>query len=111
MNSYIHILVLTVLCGISMSCADDSLLTCTTTEKRTQYVYCHMETLCDSEGGWTRLAHIDMTDPSSENCPGGLRLYDVDGVRACGRPVSGGGSCHSVKYSSHGIQYNQVWKS
>ena len=98
MNSYIHILVLTVLCGISMSCADDSLpstLTCTatcpsvpisceeikekipqspsgvyliaTTEKRTQYVYCHTETLCDSEGGWTRLAHIDMTDPSSEN--------------------------------------------
>ena len=78
-----------------------------TSEKKTQYVYCHMETLCDSDGGWTRLAHIDMTDPG-ENCPGGLRLYDANEVRACGRPVSGGGSCHSIKYPSHGVRYNQV---
>ena len=47
-----------------------------------------------------------MTDPT-ENCPGGLRLYNVDGVRACGRPNSGGGS-YSVKYSSHGIKYTQI---
>ena len=78
-----------------------------TSEKKTQYVYCHMETLCDSDGGWTRLAHIDMTD-RAENCPGGLRLYDVNEVRACGRPVSGGGSCHSIEYPSHSVRYNQV---
>ena len=76
-------------------------------EKEMQNVYCNMETLCDSDGGWTRLAHINMTDPA-ENCPGGLRLYDVDKVRACGRPVNGGGSCHSIKYPSHSVRYNQV---
>ena len=48
-------------------------------EKETQNVYCNMETLCDSDGGWTRLAHINMTDPA-ENCPSGLRLYDVNEV-------------------------------
>ncbi len=67
----------------------------------------HMNTLCGSDGGWTRLAHINMTDPA-ENCPGGLRLYDVNGVRACGRPVTGSGSCHSIQYPSNGVQYNQV---
>ena len=77
-------------------------------EEKTQYVYCRMDTLCDSDGGWTRLANIDMTDPN-ESCPGGLRLYNADGVRACGRPNSGGGSCHSVKYSSRGIEYTQVY--
>ncbi len=67
----------------------------------------HMNTLCGSDGGWTRLAHINMTD-RMEDCPGGLRLYDVNGVRACGRPVTGSGSCHSIQYPSNGIQYNQV---
>ena len=76
-------------------------------EKMIQYVHCYMDTLCNSDGGWTRLASIDMTDPA-EKCPGGLRLYHVDEKRACGRPVSGGGSCHSIKYPSYGVRYNQV---
>ncbi len=78
-----------------------------TSEKKTKYVYCQMDTLCDSDGGWTRLAHINMTDPA-ENCPNGLRLYETNGVRACGRPVTGSGSCHSIKYPSNGVQYTQV---
>ncbi len=78
-----------------------------TSEKKTKYVYCHMDTLCGSDGGWTRLANIDMTDPA-ENCPSELRLYDVNEVRACGRPVTGSGSCPSIQYPSNGIQYNQV---
>ena len=76
-------------------------------EKKTQYVYCHMESLCGSDEGWTRLAHIDMT-ATTEGCPGGLRLYEVNGVRACGRPVTGSGSCHSIQYPSHGIRYSEV---
>ncbi len=72
-----------------------------------KYVYCYMDTLCGSDGGWTRLAHVNMTNPA-ENCPGGLRLFDVNGVRACGRPVTGSASCHSIKYPSNGVQYNQV---
>ena len=73
----------------------------------TQYVYCNMEELCGSGGGWTRLAYLDMTD-STENCPSGFRLYQSGGVRACGRATSNGGSCVSVQFPSNGISYSQV---
>ena len=73
----------------------------------TQYVYCHMEELCGSEEGWTRLAYLNMSDSSVE-CPCGFRLYESGGVRTCGRPVSSVGSCVSVKFSSNGISYSEV---
>ena len=73
----------------------------------TQYVYCYMEELCGSNEGWTRLAYLNMSDPSVE-CPSGFRLYESGGVRACGRPVSSGGSCASVKFPSNGIAYSEV---
>ncbi len=76
-------------------------------EKKTDYVYCHMETLCGADGGWTRLAHLDMTD-TTESCPNGWRLYEEDGVRACGRTSSGGGSCSSVQYPSNGVRYTEI---
>ena len=69
--------------------------------------YCNMETLCGSEGGWTRLAYLNMTD-TTQNCPSGLTLYQFDGVRACGRPASNIGSCASVQFPSNGISYSQV---
>ena len=53
----------------------------------TFYVYCYMEELCGSDEGWTRLAHLDISD-SSEEFPSGFRLYESGGVRACGRPVA-----------------------
>ena len=71
------------------------------------YVYCNMEELCGSGGGWTRLAYLDMSD-STQNCPSGFRLYQSGGVRACGRPVSSKGSCTSVQFPSNGISYSQV---
>ena len=46
-------------------------------------VYCCMEELCNSTGGWMRVAYLNMTD-SSEKCPDGFRLYSENGVRACG---------------------------
>ena len=52
-----------------------------------------MKELCSIEGGWTRLAYLDMSDPTM-SCPG-FRLYETGGVRACGRPV-GGPSCVSI---------------
>ena len=73
----------------------------------TQYVYCNMEELCGSGGGWTRLAYLDMTD-STENCPFRFRLYQSGGVRACGRATSSVGSCVSVQFPSNGISYSQV---
>ena len=72
-----------------------------------QRVYCNMEELCGSGGGWTRLAYLDMTE-STENCPSGFKLYQSGGVKACGRATSSGGSCTSVKFPSNGISYSQV---
>ena len=72
----------------------------------TYNAYCNMEELCGSEGGWTRLAYLNMSD-ATQNCPG-FRLYQSGGVRACGRPVSNSGSCVSVQFPSNGISYSQI---
>ena len=77
------------------------------TESQPSYVYCHMEELCSSGGGWTRIAYLNMSDCSA-NCPPGFRLYQSGGVRACGRPSFGNFSCQSVKFPSYGISYTQV---
>ena len=72
------------------------------------YVYCHMGELCGTERGWARLAYLDMSD-STENCPTGFKLYESNGVRACGRANSSSvGSCQSVQFPSNGIRYSQV---
>ena len=63
--------------------------------------------MCGSDEGWTRVAYLDMSDPS-EVCPTGFRLYESNGVRACGRPDSSVGSCQSVQFPSNGISYSQV---
>ena len=72
-----------------------------------RHVYCHMGTLCSSGGGWMRIAYLNMTD-SSEKCPDGFQLYSKNGVRACGRPVSSGGSCVGMTFPSGNIDYSQV---
>ena len=61
-----------------------------------RHVYCEMGQVCGSNG-WTRMAYFNMSDPTEE-CPSGFRLYSQNGVsvRACGRPVTSGGSCLSV---------------
>ena len=44
----------------------------TTTNTSTALVYCDMEgTNCGGEGGWTRVAYVNMTQPGA-NCPHGL---------------------------------------
>ena len=74
---------------------------------KTNLAYCHMGELCGTEGGWTRLAYLDMSD-SMQKCPTEFRLYESDGVRACGRATNDGGSCQSVRFPSNGISYSQV---
>ena len=69
-------------------------------------VYCNMEG-CDGEGGWTRVAYLNMSDPSQQ-CPTELRLYNQGGVRACGKQISSGGNCDSITFSTNGISYSQV---
>ena len=72
-----------------------------------RHVYCQMEQVCGSSSGWTRVAYLNMSDPTEE-CPSGFRLYNQNGVRACGRPVTSGGSCLSVRFPSYSISYSQV---
>ena len=67
-------------------------------------VYCNMDELCGSRGGWTRLAYLDMSN-STQSCPSGFKLHQSGGVRACGRPDDG---CVSVTFPSNGISYSQV---
>ena len=43
-----------------------------------------MEDLCNADGGWTRIAYLNMSDPH-EQCPSGFKLYNQNGIRACGR--------------------------
>ena len=69
-------------------------------------VYCNMANLCNLEGGWMRIANLNMTQATS--CPTEFRLYTNGGVRACGRPVTSSGSCVGKIFSSSGIEYSQV---
>ena len=70
----------------------------------TRQVYCHMGKLCGSDEGWTRIAYLNMSN-EEKKCPDGLKLYEVNGVRACGRPSS---ECASVKFPFEGINYSEV---
>ena len=72
----------------------------------TASVYCNMEG-CDGEGGWTRVAYLNMSDPSQQ-CPTDFRLYNESEVRACGRQNSLVGGCNSVTFSTYDISYSQV---
>ena len=69
-------------------------------------VYCNMENLCNLEGGWMRIANLDMKQTTS--CPTGFRLYTNGSVRACGRYNTSSGSCVGKIFSSSGIKYSQV---
>ena len=72
-------------------------------------VYCHMDTLCGSEGPWTRVAYLDMTY-ASESCPPGFKLhiYKNETTRVCGRQKSTTGSCQSAYFSTNNMSYSQV---
>ena len=62
--------------------------------------------LCGSTG-WTRVAYLDMTHPS-ESCPSAFSEINENGVRACRRKYSNGGSCNSLTFSTHALSYSEV---
>ena len=101
-------------CAPLMSCSDilnnggaaSGYYNITLANGSTASVYCNMEG-CGGEGGWTRVAYLNMSDPSQQ-CPTELSPYDVDGVRACGRWASSVGNCDSITFSTDGISYSQV---
>ena len=58
------------------------------------------------DGLWQRIAYLNMSNPQ-EQCPPAWRLYNTNGVRACGRPVTSQPSCPGVIYTI-GRQYHRV---
>ena len=70
-------------------------------------VYCHMEELCGSDEGWMRVAYLNMSDPT-EDCPPGFRLYEENGIRACGRPETTTGYCQPAVFPASHISYTEV---
>ena len=70
-----------------------------------EQMYCAMNlTRCgNTTGGWTRVAHIDMTSPEG-TCPSPLET--ITSPRSCSR--SGGAGCSSVSYTTFGVPFTQV---
>ena len=73
----------------------------------TRHVYCHMEELCGSDEGWMRVSYLNMSDPT-EDCPPGFRLYEENGIRACGRPETTTGYCQAAVFPTSHINYTEV---
>ena len=69
-------------------------------------VYCDMEeTNCGGEGGWTRVAYVNMSQ-SGATCPRGLTQKQFSGLTLCSRNNSAG--CQSTAFSTLGLNYSQV---
>ena len=62
---------------------------------------------CDGEGGWTRVAYLNMTEPNA-TCPTGLILQEYNDIDhpLCGRDDRAG--CNSANFSSTGLMYSKV---
>ena len=70
-------------------------------------VYCDMEgTNCGGEGGWTRVAFVNMTKPGA-TCPQGLDQKMFDGSSYCGRFVNSSAGCVSAVVDNI-ISYQKV---
>ena len=62
---------------------------------------------CDGEGGWTRVAYLNMTEPNA-TCPAGLiqQEYNNTDHPLCGTDNKVG--CNSAIFSSTGLMYSKV---
>ena len=71
-------------------------------------VYCDMEgTNCGREGGWTRVAYVNMS-LSGSTCPQGLTQRNFSGLTLCGRNNASSGGCQGTVFSTLGLSYSQV---
>ena len=74
----------------------------------TGYIFCDMEGLnCDQQGGWTRIAYLNMTQPGAI-CPEGLRARNYNNLdhQLCSK-IGDEGGCSSVYYPSP-VSYTKV---
>ena len=68
-------------------------------------VYCDMEgTNCGGQGGWTRIAYLNMSQ-SEATCPQGLTQMITSGVTYCQNSNVG---CQGTTFSSLGLNYTRV---
>ena len=70
--------------------------------------FCDMEGInCDQQGGWTRIAYLNTTQPEAV-CPEGLRARSYGNLdhQLCSK-IGNGGGCSSVYYSSL-VNYTKV---
>ena len=74
-------------------------------------VYCDMEgENCGGEGGWMRVAYVDMTQSGSQ-CPEGLNQVELQGSNYCGRFLCSD-KCVSTIFETYNVDiYTSVWKS
>ena len=73
-------------------------------------VYCDMEGInCDEEGGWTRVAYLNTTEPGT-TCPSGLRQTGYININhdVCGRPNPSSAGCDSTFFSTYSINYTKI---
>ena len=62
-----------------------------------------------SVGGWSRVAYLNMTDPTHQ-CPPAWREI-TEPVRTCGRnnkTLRAGGGCSSVSFSTYNISFSHI---
>ena len=72
--------------------------------------YCDMEGInCDEEGGWTRVAYLNMTEPGA-TCPSVLRQAGYININhdVCGRPTPSSAGCDSTFFSTYSINYTRI---
>ena len=67
--------------------------------------YCDFSANCGSTRGWTRVAFINITDPTVQ-CPTAFRQI-TSPIRACGRSTNTSG-CDFATLSTSGLQYSRV---
>ena len=68
-------------------------------------VYCDMEgTNCGGQGGWMRVAHVNMSQ-SGAICPQGLTQKNMSGLIVCGQNATG---CQGTFFSALGLSYSRV---
>ena len=71
-------------------------------------VYCDMKgDNCDGEGGWMRVANINMTLPDA-TCPDGLTLYNLGGIRACSSSGRSYACSNSIIFPTYQLNYSEV---
>ena len=69
-------------------------------------VYCDTTLSCGGvTGGWMRVAELNMTDTSDQQCPGELVERNEAGIRQCRIP---GNLCYSVNYT---IVFERMWQN